>query len=51
MNKTEFLNTYYPGDRKAGLVKFNNLKTTLYDAYDQNGEITPEYAGVITKKL
>ena len=51
MSKAEFLNTYYPNDRKAGKVAFKQLQITAFDAYNEDGTIKEEYKDKITTKL
>ena len=51
LSKNEYLNQYYPNDRKAGKVAFKQLKTTLYDAYNEDGSIKKEYEKAITTQL
>ena len=55
MSKKQYLDKYYPHDRKHGAVEFKQLKTTLYDAYveQSNGEVTidEKYKPFITQKL
>ena len=40
MSENEYLNKYYPTDRKKGKVMFSQLKVNLYDAYKElsNGD-------------
>ena len=51
LSKNEYLNQYYPNDRKAGEVAFKQLKTTLYDAYNEDGSIKKEYEKAINTQL
>lgn len=55
LSKMEYINKYYPDDRKKGAVAFKQLKTTLYDAYKQlpNGDtvVDDKYSKYITEKL
>lgn len=55
MSKQQYIDKFYPADRKKGAVEFKQLKTTLYDAYIElpNGdvEVDSKYAKYITEKL
>lgn len=51
LSKNEFLNQYYPNDRKAGEVAFKQLKTTLYDAYNEDGTVKDQYSKAVTTQL
>ena len=51
LSKNEYLNQYYPNDRKAGEVAFKQLKTTLYDAYNEDGSVKKEYEKAINTQL
>ena len=51
LSKNEFLNQYYPNDRKAGEVAFKQLKTTLYDAYNEDGTVKDKYVKAVTTQL
>ena len=51
LSKNEYLNQYYPDDRKAGEVAFKQLKTTLYDVYNEDGSIKKEYEKAINTQL
>lgn len=51
VNKLEFINQYANGDKKAGTVKFNKLKVTLYDAYDKSGNVLDAYKQAVDTKL
>lgn len=51
LSKNEFLNQYYPNDRKAGEVAFKQLKTTLYDAYNEDGAVKDTYSEAVTTQL
>lgn len=55
MSKTQYIDKFYPNNRKAGAVAFKQLKTTLYDAYieNDNGDVSinNKYQKYITDKL
>ena len=51
MSKTEFINKYYPNDKKAGEIAFKQLQVTAFDAYNEDGTIKEEYKDKITTKL
>lgn len=51
LSKNEYLNQYYPNDRKAGEVAFKQLKTTLWDAYNDAGSVKKEYEEAVTTQL
>lgn len=55
LSKTQYIDKYYPNDRKKGAVMFKQLKTTLYDAYKQldNGDtvIDTKYKDYVTEQL
>lgn len=55
LSKTQYVDKFYPNDRKAGEVAFKQLKVTLYDAYISNdgGDVSvdPKYKEYITDKL
>lgn len=51
MSKAEFINKYYPSDKKAGEVVFKQLEITAFDAYNEDGTVKEEYKSKITTKL
>ena len=51
MSKAEFINTYYPSNKKAGEAAFKQLEITAFDAYNEDGTIKEEYKSKITTKL
>ena len=51
MSKAEFINKYYPNDKKAGEIAFKQLQVTAFDAYNEDGTIKEEYKDKITTKL
>ena len=50
-SKAEFINKYYPNDKKAGEIAFKQLQVTAFDAYNEDGTIKEEYKDKITTKL
>lgn len=55
LSKQQYIDKFYPDDRKKGAVVFKQLPTTLYDAYttSKKGEVSvdPKYAQYVTEKL
>lgn len=55
LSKLQYIDKYYPNDRKRGEVNFKQLGVTLYDAYivQNNGDVTVDtkYKDYITEKL
>ena len=51
MSKAEFINKYYPSDKKAGEAAFKQLEITAFDAYNEDGTVKEEYKSKITTKL
>lgn len=55
MYKEEYIQKYFPNNRKLGSAHFNQLSTTLYDAYtvnkDGNLVVKSEYEQYVTDKL
>ena len=55
LSKQQYIDKFYPNDRKKGEYKFNQLTVTLYDAYneksDGNVNIDEKYSKYITKDL
>lgn len=55
LSKTQYIDKYYPNNRKKGEVNFKQLGVTLYDAYKQqdNGDVIVDakYESYITEKL
>lgn len=55
MNRNEYVNKFYPNDRKRGKSVFNQLQTsTLYDAYelkDGVGKVKNKYQKYVPTKL
>ena len=55
MSKQEYINRFYPTDRKKGANEFDQLEVTLYDAYQESDKgdvaIKKEYEQYITTKL
>lgn len=55
LSKQQYIDKFYPDDRKKGAVAFKQLPTTLYDAYITNkkGEVSvdPKYTQYVTEKL
>ena len=55
MSENEYINKYYPTDRKKGKVIFSQLSVNLYDAYKElpNGDtvVSDKYSKYITTKL
>lgn len=55
MSKQQYVDKFYPDDRKKGAVEFKQLNTTLYDVYVEapNGEVSidDKYKSYITDKL
>lgn len=55
MSKQQYIDKFYPNDRKKGAVEFKQLTTTLYDAYIElpNGDVVVDdkYKPLITDKL
>lgn len=55
LSKSQYIDKYYPNDRKKGEVDFKQLGVTLYDAYivQNNGDVTVDakYKDHITEKL
>lgn len=51
MSKAEFINKYYPNDKKAGEAAFKQLQVTAFDAYNEDGTVKEEYKDKITTKL
>lgn len=55
MSKQQYIDKFYPNDRKKGVVEFKQLTTTLYDAYIElpNGDVVVDdkYKPLITDKL
>lgn len=51
MSKAEFINTYYPSNKKAGEAAFKQLEITAFDAYNEDGTVKEEYKSKITTKL
>lgn len=55
MSKQQYIDKFYPNDRKKGAVEFKQLTTTLYDAYIElpNGDVVVDdkYKSLITDKL
>lgn len=55
MSKQQYIDKFYPNDRKKGAVEFKQLTTTLYDAYIElpNGDVVVDdkYKSLITDRL
>lgn len=51
MSKAEFINTYYPSNKKAGEAAFKQLEITAFDAYNEDGTVKEEYKSKVTTKL
>ena len=51
MSKAEFINTYYPSNKKAGEAAFKQLEITAFDAYNEDGTVKEKYKSKITTKL
>lgn len=55
MSQQEYIDEFYPTDRKKGAIAFDQLDVTLYDAYEEsdNGEVkvSDKYKEFITDKL
>lgn len=55
MSKSEFINEFYPNNKKEGAAAFKQLKITLYDAYveqsDGSTTIDDRYKEYITTQL
>ena len=51
MSKAEFINTYYPSNKKAGEAAFKQLEITAFDAYNEDGTVKEEYKSRVTTKL
>ena len=51
MSKAEFINTYYPSDKKTGEAAFKQLEITAFDAYNEDGTVKEEYKSRVTTKL
>lgn len=55
MSKQQYIDKFYPNDRKKGAVEFKQLTTILYDAYIEllNGDVVVDdkYKPLITDKL
>ena len=55
MSENEYINKFYPANRKKGKVMFSQLDTNLYDAYEElpNGDtiLSDKYSKYVTNKL
>ena len=51
MSKAEFINTYYPSNKKAGEAAFKQIEITAFDAYNEDGTVKEEYKSRVTTKL
>ena len=55
LSKAQYIDKFYPTDRKKGAVAFKQLGTTLYDAYIElpNGDVVVDdkYSKYVTEKL
>lgn len=51
LSQNQFLSKYHINDKKAGKIAYDKLKTSLYDAYDNNGQVKSKYVDMISVKL